>query len=267
MKTIVIKAGGKAAESSSLITEMALEIKSLISEGYRIVFVHGGGAAVSSIQKQYNLEPRFIDGRRMTSVPEMDLVDMGLAGLMNKHLVRLFQKSGLNAVGLSGADGSLIISESAEFTGSEENRTGTVKDVDPSLLEILMKNNFFPVLSSVSTDSDGKGMNINADEAALAVAGAVNADDLIFISDIPGILIQGAVVSSMDEKYIEDSISNGDIQGGMIPKVRSSLAAIRQGVKEIQITNYENPGDLEKIIAGTKGTSIILRNPAALIKD
>lgn len=258
MKTIVIKTGGKAAESSALMSEMALEIKELITQKNRIIFVHGGGAAVSSIQKQYNLEPCFVDGKRLTSVPEMDLVDMGLAGLMNKHLVRLFQKSGLNAVGISGADGALIVSEDAKGSGEDENRTGTVKYVDPSLLDVMINSNFFPVLSSVSTDSQGKGMNINADEAALAVAGAVKADDLIFISDIPGILIQGAVVSSMDEKYIEDSISNGEIQGGMIPKVKSSLAAIRQGVKEIQITNYEKPGDLEKIIAGTKGTKITL---------
>lgn len=258
MKTIVIKTGGKAAESSSLMSEMALEIKMLNSQEYKIVFVHGGGAAVSSIQKQYDLEPCFVDGKRLTSVSEMDLVDMGLAGLMNKSLVRLFNKSGLNAVGISGADGSLIISEDAEGDAEKENRTGTVKSVDPSLIELLLKNKYFPVLSSVSTDSKGRGMNINADEAALAVADAVKADSLIFISDIPGILIQGAVVSSMNEKYIEESISNGDIQGGMIPKVRSSLAAIRQGVNEIQISNYEKPGDLEKIIAGVKGSKIIL---------
>lgn len=260
MKTIVIKTGGKAAESAELISDMAHEIKDFISKGNNIVFVHGGGAAVSSIQKQYNLQPRFTDGKRMTSVTEMDLVDMGLAGLMNKHLVRLFQKSGLNAVGLSGADGSLITSETAVITGSEENRTGSVRSVDPSLLNILLKNSYFPVISSVSTDPEGRGMNINADEAALAVAAAVKADDLIFISDIPGILIQGAVVPSINEIRIEESISNGDIQGGMIPKVRSSLAAIRQGVKQIQITNYEKPGDLAKILSGEKGTSIALES-------
>lgn len=256
MKTVVIKTGGRAAESSELILKLALEIKDLLAEGTSIIFVHGGGAAVSAIQKQYNLEPRFVDGKRMTSVAEMDLVDMGLAGLMNKHLVRLFQKSGLRAVGLSGADGSIILSESATGSENEENRTGSVESVDPSLLKILLKNGYFPVLSSVSTDPEGKGMNINADEAALAVASAVGADDLIFISDIPGILIQGAVVPSINEKQIEVFISNGDIQGGMIPKVRSSLAAIRQGVKRIQITNYENTGDLLRIISGEKGTSI-----------
>ncbi|MDC7234815.1 MAG: acetylglutamate kinase [Spirochaetales bacterium] len=258
MKTIVVKTGGKAAESSGLMAEMALDIKSIISRGARVVLVHGGGAAVSAIQKQYEIEPRFVEGKRMTSAAEMDLVDMGLAGLMNKHLVRLFQQAGLNAVGLSGADGALILSTPATGSGKEENRTGAVQSVDPTLLELLLKNHFFPVVSSVSTDAGGRGMNINADEAALAVAAALKADDLIFISDIPGILIKGAVVSSMNEQSIEESIGNGEIQGGMIPKVRSSLAAIRQGVSEIQISNFENPGDLEKIISGNKGSTITL---------
>ncbi len=260
MRTIVIKAGGRAAESRDSILAMAVEIAGSADKGIRTVFVHGGGAAVSSIQKQYNLEPKFIDGKRVTSAAEMDLVDMGLAGLMNKHLVRIFQKAGLNAVGLSGADAGIILSSDSSLDESGvENRTGEVRSVDPRLIELLLANSYFPVLSSVSTDSSGKGMNINADEAALAVAASLGADSLIFISDIPGILINGAVVSSMDEKSIEASISNGEIQGGMIPKVRSSLEAIRQGVHSIQISNYENAGDLAKILAGTKGTNITLK--------
>ncbi|MDC7240272.1 MAG: acetylglutamate kinase [Spirochaetales bacterium] len=260
MKTVVIKTGGRAAESTELMSQMAAEIKDLSASGYRIVFVHGGGAAVSGIQKQYGMEPRFVDGKRLTSVKEMDLVDMGLAGLMNKHLVRLFSQAGLQAVGLSGADGALITSEDASGSAENENRTGSVKSVDPSLLKLLMGEGYFPVLSSVSTDSKGRGMNINADEAALAVAASIKADDLIFISDIPGILIDGAVVSSLHEAEIEKCIGSGDIQGGMIPKVRSSLEAIRQGVSTIQITNFEAPGDLKKIIDGSKGTSITLED-------
>ena len=258
MKTVVIKAGGRAAESSDAILMMAEEIKALIDGGWRILFVHGGGAAVSQIQKQYGLEPRFQEGKRLTSVKEMDLVDMGLAGLMNKHLVRLFHKKGLNAVGLSGADGGMILSSSACGEGEDENRTGSVKDVDPRLIELLMGSGFFPVLSSVSSDSDGKGMNINADDAALAVACAVKADALIFISDIPGIMIDGDVVARMDESSIEHYIGSGDIQGGMIPKVRTSLEAIRQGVNSIRITNYETSGDLKKILDGNKGSCITL---------
>lgn len=258
MKTIVIKAGGRAAESSEAILLMAEEIKTLTSGDCRILFVHGGGAAVSKIQKQYGIEPRFVDGKRLTSVSEMDLVDMGLAGLMNKHLVRLFQRKGLKAVGLSGADGGMVLSSDAVGEGGNENRTGTVEAVNPELIELLMDSGYFPVLSSVSSDSEGRGMNINADEAALAIACGVEADALIFISDIPGILIDGAVMPHMDESSIGHYIGSGDIQGGMIPKVRSSLEAIRQGVQSIRITNYEASGDLERILDEKKGTCISL---------
>jgi acetylglutamate kinase len=260
MSIFVIKAGGRAAESSESIAALAVEISDLVQKGHHIVFVHGGGAAVSAIQKQYELEPRFVDGKRLTSAREMDLVDMGLSGLMNTHLVRIFQTAGLKPVGLSGADGSLFLSTDATGEDGNENRTGSVAKVNPTLIGLLLDHEYFPVICSVSTDSCGRGMNINADEAALALAVALNAESLIFISDIPGILIEGTVVPSMNEQFIEDSIGNGEIQGGMIPKVRSSLEAIRQGVHNIQISNYENQGDLSKIIARIKGTCITLED-------
>jgi len=259
MDSIVIKTGGNAAESLKHMAMMAREIQKLREDAVKIVVKHGGGGADSSIQQQYHIEPHFVDGRRMTSIPEMDLVDMGLAGLMNKKLVRLFHSHGLNAVGLSGADGGIILSHDAlPLAEGGENRTGSVKSVNPALIHLLLEQGYLPVLSSVSSDASGRGMNINADEAALAVAAALNASDLIFISDIPGILIDGQVKSSMNEDSIEAAIVHGDIQGGMIPKVRSSLAAIRQGVKSIQISNYEQPGDLLKIINGNKGSCISL---------
>jgi len=259
MKTIVIKAGGRAAEIPETIHALADEIKHLQNEGYRFVFVHGGGVVVSSIQKQYGIEPVFHDGRRMTSPVEMDLVDMGLAGRMNKYLVRLFHQKELNAVGLSGSDGSIFLSEDAGITGEGcENRTGRIIHTDTTLPALLLDKGYFPVLCSVCSDRAGLGMNINADEAALAVAQAFQADSLIFLSDIPGILIDKSLRRVLTEAEVEKYIAEGEIQGGMIPKVRSSLAALRQGVRQIFITNYENPGDLKSIITGRKGSKIIL---------
>ncbi len=138
MSTIVIKTGGRAAESSALMAALALEIKSAKDSGDKVIFVHGGGAAVSGIQKQYNLEPRFVDGKRLTTEVEMDLVDMGLAGLMNKQLVRLFQKSGLKSCGISGCDGGMIVSSEARINGNGENRTGAVASVNTELMELLL---------------------------------------------------------------------------------------------------------------------------------
>ncbi len=259
MKTVVCKIGGKPAESMDMIAALAREIKKLQSrEDFRFILVHGGGTTVSAIQKQYGIEPVFIDGKRKTSAGEMDLVDMGLAGKMNKSLVRIFHREGLNAVGLSGCDGGIFLSEDARGEGDQENRTGKISHVDTRLVELLMEKTFFPLVNSVSTDSQGRGMNINADEAALAIAEALKADSLIFLSDIPGILIHNDVRETMNEAEIEKYIAEGDIQGGMIPKVRTSLAALRGGVRQIQITNYQKEGDLKLIVHGQKGTKILL---------
>ncbi|OQY35063.1 MAG: acetylglutamate kinase [Spirochaetaceae bacterium 4572_59] len=259
MTTIVIKIGGKPAESETLLHNIAAEIKHLQDKGScRFIFVHGGGTCVSAIQKQYGIEPVFIEGKRKTSAAEMDLVDMGLAGKVNKSLVRKFHQNGLRAVGLCGSDGSTFLSKDAVMLDNDENRTGSINHVDTSLVELIMRAGYFPVLSSVSSDSSGRGMNINADEAALAIAKALKADSLVFISDIPGILIHSSVRSKLNEAEIEKYIVEGDIQGGMIPKVRTSLAALRAGVRQIQISGYEEPGDLRLIIQGKKGSSIVL---------
>ena len=259
MKTIVCKIGGKPAESLEMIAGLAREIKKIQDrENIRFILVHGGGTTVSAIQKQYGIEPVFIDGKRKTTALEMDLVDMGLAGKMNKSLVRVFHTCGLNAVGLAGCDGGTFISDDAVGNGDGENRTGTICHVDTRLIELIMQKSYFPIINSVSTDSKGRGMNINADEAALDLAKALKADSLIFLSDIPGILIKDEVRESMKEFEIEKYIAEGDIQGGMIPKVRTSLAALRGGVRQIQITNYLQEGDLKKIVHGHKGTKILL---------
>ena len=259
MKTVIIKIGGKPAESREAIEGLSREIKQLQDKGsYRFIFVHGGGTTVSAIQKQYGIEPAFIDGKRKTSAGEMDLVDMGLAGKVNKFLVRTFHLNGLNAVGLCGSDGGTFLSADAVTDGKDENRTGSIIHTDDRLLNLLINAGYFPVVSSVSSDSCGRGMNINADEAALAIAGSLKAESLVFISDIPGIMINNEVRSNMNEAEIEKYIAEGDIQGGMIPKVRSSLAALRGGIRRIQITNYEKQGDLKLITRGEKGTTIVL---------
>ena len=259
MKTLIIKIGGRPAESNEILKALSEEIKHIQDrESCRFIFVHGGGAAVTAIQKQYGIEPVFENGKRKTSAPEMDLVDMGLAGKVNKSLVRQFHQSGLNAVGFCGSDGGTFLSADAEILKDDENRTGSINHVDTRFLELIMDAGYFPVINSVSSDSAGRGMNINADEAALSLATAVKADSLIFLSDIPGILIQEGVRDCLNEAEIEKYIAEGDIQGGMIPKVRSSLAALRSGVRQIQISGYEIPGDLRRITHGQKGTKIIL---------
>lgn len=251
---ILIKSGGRAAEDSAALEALAAEMKNLSGE-FSFLFVHGGGAAVSAIQKVYGIEPVFRDGIRITSPKEMDLVDMGLAGLMNKKLVRIFSSCGLKPVGLSGADGNLFTGKSI----GEQSRTGRIVSTDPSLTGLLMEKGYTPVVCSVSSDRNGVALNINADEAALALGVACGAESIIFISDIPGILDGGRLRPELSEKEITGLIGDGIISGGMIPKVRSSLEALKSGAGTVVIGDYRESGDLKGLLTGKKGTKICLK--------
>ena len=252
---ILIKTGGKAAEDEMGLCHLAREIKKITGD-YDCIFLHGGGSTVSSIQKVYGLEPVFKEGIRITSEREMALVDMGLAGKVNKKLVRLFIKNGVPAVGISGADGSTFTGESI---GEKSCRTGKIVQTDTKLLRLLLKGKFTPIISSVSIDSEGGALNINADEAALAIGTACRAEKIIFLSDIPGIMDKNHLYRDLNESTIEDLIHRNIINGGMIPKVKSSLEALKNGASMVVIGNYREYGDLEKLLSGEKGTKIWLK--------
>jgi acetylglutamate kinase len=252
-KIIVIKTGGRAASDRGAMKELFMEMKQL-SDKYSFVFVHGGGAEVSRISKIFGHEPQFVDGIRLTTKEEMEVVDMVLSGRVNKEIVRLANTSGLNAIGLSGSDSFLFTGERR----SKDSHTGVVTDVKCRILKILMKESIIPVVSSTSMSVEGTALNINADEAALAISSDLKADRLFFISDIPGVMKNEKVINVMNEENIENEISEGVISGGMIPKVKSSIAALKEGVLSISIGEYKNSGDLDSILSEKKGTSIIL---------
>lgn len=251
MKKVLIKIGGRVASDTQALEALASEMAGL-KEQYSFIFVHGGGAEVTKISSVFGLEAVFENGIRKTSPEEMDVVDMVLGGKMNKYIVRLFASKGLQAVGISGADGSV-------FTGTavaQGSRTGRVTNTNPKLIELMTNNGFLPVISSVSMDSEGTALNINADEAALAVAASIPADDLIFISDIPGVLKEKEIIHKLSPADILQEIDAGVITGGMIPKVESSVEALRQGVKTVIIGGYNTIGDLAGLLEGSLGTSI-----------
>ena len=250
---IVIKIGGKPATNDAVQRLFAGDL-SVLAASSRVVIVHGGGAEVSRVSKALGLEPEFRDGIRMTTPAEMDIVDMVLAGKVNKEITRRFISCGVSAFGLSGVDGSLFTGRS--LGTAEENRTGHVASVDTRPLDVLLAAGYVPVIASVSIDNAGNGININADEAALDIATALSAHSLLFLSDIPGIILGGNVASTLTEADIEREITAGTISGGMIPKARSSAAALRRGVREIVIGEFNVAGDLERLLSGRQGTRI-----------
>lgn len=251
MKTIVVKIGGRAAEREDGLRSMGTEMSSLAKTG-RFLLVHGGGAEVTAISKKLGIEAVFAGGVRQTSPAEMDIVDMVLAGKVNKQIVRLLRACGLDAVGLSGPDGGI-------FTGrpiGAETRTAEVAAMDTRLLELLLAKGFLPVVSPVSMDANGTGLNINADSVAFALASRLAASALLFLSDIPGILRDGSVIRELSGTEAQGLVASGVVSGGMIPKVSASIDALAKGVQNVIIGQYEGAGSLAGLLEGRLGTRI-----------
>lgn len=257
-KIVCLKIGGKAAADVEAVEAMVREIAEL-SSTMRFIVVHGGGAEVTRLSERLGLSPTFTDGVRMTSAEEMGIVDMVLAGKINKSLVRRFHAAGRPAAGLSGSDGAI-------FTGRRLNdttHTGTIDQVDTTLLKLLLEHLFLPVVASTSMTKEGVALNINADEAAFAIAGKLPADDLVFLSDIDGVLTgDGAVIDELTEAEVARAIEDGTISGGMIPKMRASLDALRAGVGRIAVGRYACQGDLRRLLRGESGTRVFIAKEA-----
>ena len=246
-----IKIGGRVAADEKVLDVFINELKKLENE-YGFVLIHGGGAEVSRVSKIFEIEPVFADGVRVTRPEEMDVVDMVLAGKVNKQLVRRLHAGRVRAVGLSGVDGAMVIGEAV----GPETRTGRPTHIAPELVSALVAERYVPVISPVSMDETGGALNINADEVTLAIASALAAGWLIFISDIPGILKNESVITEITPEESEKEIHAGVITGGMIPKVRACAGALKDGVTRVVIGGYQRSGDLRSLLAGNIGTTI-----------
>ena len=269
--TIIVKIGGRTLSSPGVLEHLVADIAAL--ENYRIVLVHGGGAEVTDYAERLGITSEFADGVRMTGEEEMDVVDMVLAGLVNKRVARRFQKAGVRCAGICASDGGLLTGTPVLRPDGSASRTGRVVSRDPALLEHVLDAGYLAVVASTFTDGDGGGLNLNADDAALELATVLAADALVFLSDVPGILRgrgtehasnEGGpgtedeleLISRLTPTEVETEIGTGTISGGMIPKVRSSVAALHAGVGIVIIGSYTEDASLEHILAGNSGTRI-----------
>ncbi len=259
---VVVKIGGRAAADEDRLREMAAEMATL-AKGHRFLLVHGGGAEVTAVSKRFGIEATFRDGVRLTSPAEMDIVDMVLSGRANKALVRLLASAGLAAVGLSGSDGPVFTARPIGADTGGAARTGEVDAIDTRLLELLMAHGFLPVLSSTSMDAQHRGMNVNADTVAFALAARLPARTLVFLSDVPGVLHDGELIPDLDAARARELVDRGVIQGGMVPKVTASLEAIAAGVGSVIIGQYDGDGSLARLLSGAGGTRIHGRKESA----
>ena len=262
-KTIVIKYGGNAMIDAEIGKSFARDMVLLKFVGINPVIVHGGGPQIGSLLKQIGKTSKFVDGLRVTDGETMDVVEMVLVGKVNKEIVHNINMVGGKAVGLSGKDGGLIIAEKTfhdvEGEKVDIGQVGVVKKINPSILEILDKEKFIPVIAPVGFDEHGVTYNINADLAAGKIAEGLKAEKLILLTDIEGVKIKGELASSLTDAEIPDFIKNGEISGGMIPKVNCCLDALNGGVNKTHIIDgrVEHAVLLEIFTDAGIGTEII----------
>ncbi len=240
-RTMVIKYGGAAMEASLLKTSFALDVILLKYVGMHPVIVHGGGPEISVIMKRLGKEPRFVDGLRVTDAETMEIVEMVLVGRINKEIVALINHNGGRAVGLSGKDGNLLTARKRNHTtpgGGEVDigLVGEIETVNPQLIQLLVGEGYIPVIAPVAVGPDGQTYNVNADLVAGEMAAALKAEKLIHLTDVQGIEGSGgALLSTLSRSQAERLIAQGVIEGGMLPKVESALAALRGGVAKTHI--------------------------------
>jgi acetylglutamate kinase len=252
---VTIKIGGKMATNEALLSEFVRELAAL-KKSYDFIVIHGGGKEVSELsEKLLGNAPVFINGVRMTSAAEMDIVEMVLSGKVNKRLVRLFESNGLSAIGISGADGKTFLGES--ISPRSGSRTGVVSLINTSFISLILTDGYVPIVSSTTMDASGQGININADEVALALSVALKSSALLYLSDIPGVLKENAVMRRLTIAGARAEISSGVISSGMIPKVESSIGALKNGVKKIIIGEYAKQGALERLLNEREGTALV----------
>jgi acetylglutamate kinase len=252
----VVKIGGSLMESHDALRDLTRALAGLWSAGMPLVLAHGGGKDINRNLKWLGEEPRFVGGLRVTSEDAMEIVEMTLSGSVNKRLVSLLQSAGARAAGLSGVDGSTLVCRPLD---PELGRVGTVAQARPALVEALLASRFLPVLSPISADAAGAHYNVNADDAASAIATGLKAGKLVFVSDVPGVLDAGRnIVPRLNRESAEALIAEGVIAGGMIPKVRSCLAAVESGVGEVHICGFADARGLEDQISGAANGGTIV---------
>jgi acetylglutamate kinase len=237
----VYKVGGPALEDPDLIAPLASEVR---RAGSRVVLVHGGGRQIERLLASLGIASRFVDGRRVTTPEAMQVVEMVLSGVVNKDLAAGLTAAGVAAIGLSGRDAGMIRSRPVTGLG----RVGRPESVDVTPLRAAWAAGYLPVVSPVSAGPGGEAVNVNADEAALAVARALGARSLVYLSDVDGVRVDGQPAVTLSAGLAEARIADGAIAGGMVMKVRTALGACAAGIPEVVIAGRAR---LEGAFAGT----------------
>jgi len=236
--TVIIKYGGAAMIDEALKASFAQDISLLWHLGLKIIVVHGGGNEITTLAEKLNLPSQFVEGHRVTDEQMLDVVKMVLAGKINKEIVCNLNRQNVNAIGISGQDGNLLKCRKHYLeNGQDIGWVGEIIRVNTDILKRMVNDGIIPVIAPIGYDDEGNSYNINADSAAGSIAGAIPAEKLIYISDVPGVLRGEELISSVIEEEANVMIASGEISKGMIPKVTSAFDTLHQGVKKVHIVD------------------------------
>ena len=243
-KIIVVKYGGSAMSNEELQKNVIKDVTLLKLVGFKPIIVPGGGKAISRWVEKVGKEPSFINGLRVTDEETMEIAEMVL-GRVNKNLVTMVEELGVKAVGISGKDGGLLKVEKKYSDGKDIGFVGNITDVDPKVIYDLLEKDFLPIIAPIGLDENFQTYNINADDAACAIAKAVGADKLVFLTDIEGLYRdindKSTFISRLTASQAESLISEGVIGGGMLPKLGNCTSAVRNGVNRVHILDGRIP--------------------------
>jgi acetylglutamate kinase len=233
---LVLKVGGNEIDDANFLTGFANAVAKIVETP---VVVHGGGKEIADLQLKLGLTPRFVEGLRVTDETSLAIVEMVLNGRVNKRIVAALLNAGADALGLSGMDRALIRVEKMTHPAGDLGRVGKVVGVRSEVLEDFVARNIVPVVSPISLGAEG-AYNVNADSVACAIAAALNADAVVFVTNVPGVMqADGHVMPTLTAREAETLIKSQVIKGGMIPKVRAALDAIANGAQAARITNLD----------------------------
>lgn len=237
-KTIVIKYGGSAMTDAALRESFAVDVVLLKHIGVRPVIVHGGGPQIADTLRRFGKESTFVDGLRVTDDETMEVVEMVLGGRVNQSIVDQLHRAGGRGLGLTGTDDRMLQVRRKQPGGRDLGRVGEVVRVDPDVITAATSQGFIPVVAPIGVDERGVSHNVNADEAAGAIAAALGAEKLILLTDVEGVLdAQGSLIGRLTAVEVAKHVEEGTIRGGMIPKVECCLHALGEGVARTHIVD------------------------------
>ncbi len=263
-RTFVIKFGGNAMTDPELFESFARDVVLMKLVGMNPVVVHGGGPQIGALLEKLEIPTTFVEGMRVTDERTMDVVEMVLGASVNKEIVNSIHRNGGRAVGLTGKDGMLLTARKLMFSEDsvqDIGQVGEVAAVDTDVLHMLGRSDFIPVIAPVAGGADGKTYNINADLVAGKIAEVLHAEKLILLTNVEGLMDnQGAVLTGLSTKQVDELIAEGTIKGGMLPKIQCALDAVKQGVASAHIIDGRVPHAALLEIFSDEGIGTLISN-------